>query len=950
MRFYENLAYIQRNRLPQRAYYIPEGEGVYTSLNGEWDFKYYARDFEEEENVSVWDKIPVPSCWQTEGYEPPYYTNINYPYPVDPPYVPDDNPMGVYKREFVISASGCRHYVILEGVSSNAELFINGAFAGYTQGSHLQAEFDITDFVKTGKNIILIKVRKWCSGSYFEDQDFFRMNGIFRDVYLLSRPEGHIKDISIETEENRILVKTDAAAKISLFDKGKLLSKKEADGVCEFTVENPTLWNAEKPYLYELVFECKGEVIKRKIGFVTYSIDNRGAFLVNGVAVKLKGINHHDTHPTKGWCMNDEDILADLRAMKRLNINTIRTSHYPPAPKFLDYCDALGFYVILETDMEYHGFDFMIEDAADVAHRNKFKDWIGSDPEWFEAHMERMVRAYMRDRNHTSIFSWSTGNESGHCEWHYEMIKYLKSVDKKRLVHCEGASYNSNWYPEFYSRPDIYSRMYPMLSDVEKYALDPSKPLPYLCCEYAHAMGNGPGGLDDYWELIYKYPKLIGGCIWEWADHTVLVNGVPMYGGDFGEATHDGNFCCDGLVFHDRSFKSGSYSAKHAYQGMKCEIDASTVFVENRYDFTNLNEYNFKYTVEVDGEVVEEKNLSLDIAPKCKGKFEIKLPKRCKMGAFIICRLFDAEGYEVAVDQLALAVACEKEEKNAANVSFAENANEISATVAAVTYTVSKRYGELSSIRVGDKELLFERARLTVTRAPTDNECYIKQKWYKDFNNYCEGLDRRCSKCYSVDVCENKITVKGSLSGISRQPFLRYTLVYSFYSDGTMKMALSANVREDCIWLPRLGFEFRLPYDADEFTYYGRGPYENYCDQKSHAPIGLYKSTADAEYVNYIMPQEHGNHTDTKLVSISGGLSFAAENPFEFNLSRYNAEALTPASHISELKPNDFITLRIDYKNSGLGSNSCGPALEEKYRLSEKRIENFEFTVAPFKN
>ena len=946
MRFYEDLTHIQENRLPQRAYYIPEGEGAYTLLNGTWDFKFYERDFDEDCEISAWDKTPVPSCWQCEGYEPANYSNINFPHPVDPPYVPDENPMGVYRRDFEIFDTGKRHYIVFEGVGSNAELFINGRYVGYTQGSHLQAEFDISDFVTAGKNTILVKVRKWCSGSYLEDQDFFRMNGIFRDVYLLSRPVGHIRDIDIKTEDNKILVKTDAEAKISLFDSGRLIAASNATE-CELTVENPTLWNAEKPYLYELVFECAGEIIKRKIGFVTYTVAENGAFLVNGVSVKLKGINHHDTHPTKGWCMSEEDILTDLRAMKKLNINTIRTSHYPPTPKFLDFCDEMGFYVVLETDMEYHGMEPMTNISRDKSRQDRFADWIGAQPEWYEAHIERMVRAYMRDRNHTSIFAWSNGNESGHCPWHIEMLKYIKSVDKRRLVHSERASYFSIFYPEFYAHPDMYSRMYLSVEECEKYANDPSKPLPLFLCEYAHAMGNGPGGLDDYWELIYKYPKFIGGCIWEWADHTVLVDGVPMYGGDFNEATHDGNFCSDGLVFYDRSFKSGTLSAKHAYQGMKCTIDGSTVCVENRYDFTNLKEYTFKYSVEVDGKSIEENTLTLDIAPKCKEKFEITLPKSAKLGAFVTCKLFNSEGYEVAMDQLELDVPCEREEKALGTVTFAEDAHNITAAVADTVYTVSKHHGELASIKKNGEELLADRVKLTVMRAPIDNERYVKSKWYKDDANVCEGFDRLFNKCYSAEITDNAITVSGSLSGISRQPFFRYTLTYAFAADGTLKMTLNGDVRRDCFWLPRLGFEFRLPESADRFSYFGRGPYENYSDSKSHTSIGFYESTADAEYVNYIMPQEHGNHTDTRLVSVEKNLTFTAEKPFEFNVSRYTALTLARAKHVNEIKPSDFITVRIDYKNSGVGSHSCGPELSEKYRLDEKKIENFEFTLIP---
>jgi len=440
MRFYENLEHIKENRMPQRAYYIPENEGAYTLLNGIWNFKYYEADFLEEKDIEKWESTEVPSCWQLKGFGNPNYSDTAYPYPVDAPFVPDENPLGIYMREFEIKNADNRHYIVFEGVSSNLQLFINGKYVGYTQGSHLQAEFDITDFVNEGKNTVLAKVRKWCSGSYLEDQDFFRFNGIFRDVYVLSRPEGHIRDINIKAKKGKISVDFEGKAKLSLIDKGAVLHCVESDGSAEFTVEDYKEWNAEKPYLYDIVFEYNGEVIRQKIGFVEYTVNEESAFCVNGVPVKLKGVDHHDTHPEKGWYMSDEDFLNDLKLMKKLNINTIRTSHYPPAPKFLNMCDEMGFYVMLETDLETHGFVRRIPKAPGYDMIEGADIWPGNLPEWKESFMDRMERAYNRDKNHASIFSWSTGNESGHCPNHYEMIKYIRKVDPDRLVHCEDAS------------------------------------------------------------------------------------------------------------------------------------------------------------------------------------------------------------------------------------------------------------------------------------------------------------------------------------------------------------------------------------------------------------------------------------------------------------------------------------------------------------------------------
>ena len=947
MRFYEDLTQITKNRQPQRAYYIPENTGAYQLLNGTWKFRYYDADFLEEDSITQWDTIPVPSCWQLYGYERPNYTNVNYPYPVDPPYVPDENPMGVYMRTFSVENMQNRHYIVFEGVSSNLELYINGQYVGYSQGSHLQAEFDITDYVHAGTNEVLAKVRKWCSGSYLEDQDFFRFNGIFRDVYLLSRPEGHIRDIHIKTEDDRILVGFDGSAEVSLYDGDKLLDTCRAEGKAVFTVKEPVKWNAENPYLYDVVFSYRDEIIRQKIGFVVYNIDENSAFCVNGVPVKLKGVNHHDTHPEKGWCMSDADILRDLQLMKKLNINTIRTSHYPPTPKFLDFCDELGFYVMLETDLETHGFTCRTPSADGYDMVEHPGAWPCSRPEWQESYIERMARAYHRDKNHSCIFSWSTGNESGHGPNHYEMVKYLRKTDKGRLVHVEDASRASERYPEFYNRSDLYSRMYSPISFLEAYAADDSKPLPFFLCEYAHAMGNGPGEIVDYWDVIYRHPKLIGGCIWEWTDHTVLVDGVPKYGGDFNELTHDENFCADGLVFHDRSFKAGALNAKAAYQNMQCHLEDGMLKVTNLFDFTNLSAYTFQYVCVADGEILEEKTMKLDIAPKASVKLPYLQVAECKFGAYMNCYLYDASGYEVAMVQLDQGAVCKKLPVPEEAAVIHETKDAFIAEGDGFCYTLSKHYGQLTSMTKNGVEQLTDRVQLTVMRAPTDNERKVQNFWYKDTEDWhAEGFDRLFHKCYCCSCAGNTVTVEGALSAISRTPFFRYQASYTFFADGSVKVSLSGNVREDCIWLPRLGFEFKTPHEKDTFRYFGRGTAENYCDMYHHAPMGFYESTADKEYVNYIMPQEHGNHTGVKLLQMKEGFTFQADTAFECNVSHYSAMGLMRANHIDEIQKEDATIIRIDYKNSGLGSNSCGPELQEKYRLSEKQIENFEFYIS----
>lgn len=943
MRKYENLNFISENREKQRAYYIPSG---YTLLNGEWDFKFYNADYEEEYIEKEWGKISVPSCWQMCGYENPNYTNVAYPFPYDPPFVPDKNPMGVYRRNFHVSDTNRETYIVFEGVSSCMELFVNDKYVGYSQGSHLQAEFNISDFVKEGENTVLVKVRKWCSGSYLEDQDFFRFNGIFRDVYLLSRPKGHIKDIKIETENNKIIINFEGKAEITLLDGERELGKVCAEGKAEFEVENPVLWNAEKPYLYELLFEYEGEVISQKVGFVTYSIGKDYEFLVNGVEVKLKGVNHHDTHPANGWCMTDEDILKDLTLMKKLNINTVRTSHYPPSPKFLNMCDEMGIYVMLETDLETHGAQSREAGGKgfDILENNL---WPCTNPDWEPSFLDRMERAYQRDKNHASIFSWSTGNESGHEKNHLKMMEYIRENDKKRLIHCEDASRASEFNekcPHYFDRPDMHSRMYEDVAGMEKKAKDENFKKPYFLCEYAHAMGNGPGDVWDYWNVIYKHKKLIGGCIWEWADHTVLVDGVPKYGGDFeGELTHDKNFCADGMVFYDRTFKAGTLEIKAVYQNIDCTLSGESLKVLNRHSFTNLNEYTFKYEIKVDGTVFEEKELVLEAEPFKEAEIKLNLPKKCSLGAFVNCYLYDKDNYEVALCQIEIPVSVEKEENKAALLVGKEENGNIIFEGEGFKYTFSKHLGTFVSLIKCGEENLLEPLKITAMRAPIDNERRIYQKWYWSDSWQSENLDRIFSKVYSADVKGGEITVSGSIAGVSRTPFLRYTAVYNVYENGEIKVSLSGKVKEECTFLPRLGFEFKMPKNKSQFKYFGMGPYENYCDMYRGSTIDFYESSAEDEYVNYIFPQEHGNHIKTKELEICGGLKFKSDN-MEFNVSRYTAKDLMDAAHINELPENDFTNLRIDYKNSGVGSNACGPELLPKYRLDEKEIW-FEFCI-----
>ena len=940
MRIYENLQKTSENRLRGRSWYIPENSGFFP-LNGEWRFVFFENG-DKAGDIEEWGNIEVPSCWQTKGYEAPNYTNINYPFPCDPPYVPDMNPVGIYERSFTLDDGSRDTYLVFEGVSSHAEVYINGKYVGYTQGSRLMAEFDISEYVSSGTNSIRVYVRKWCCGSYLEDQDAFRYNGIFRDVYILSRPHGHIFDLDIRTEGDRVICTADAEFTAELYD-GEILiaSSVSAGKKAEFTVEAPRLWTAETPELYTVKFYAAGETITRRFGFRTIEISKDYELLINGTPVKLKGVNHHDTHPEKGWTMSEEDIVRDLKLMKQLNINTVRTSHYPPSPKFLDYCDELGFYVILETDIETHGF---VRRHANVSYGYDVDsmDWPCANPEWNKEFVERMERAYERDKIHTSVIMWSTGNESGYGENQHAMIEWLKKRDSVRLAHAEDASRKGT--PD---NTDVFSMMYPSVEQIEGMAEGDDIKQPVFMCEYAHAMGNGPGGIWDYWNAIYAHKKLIGGCIWEWADHVFLVNGVQKYGGDFpGELTHDGNFCCDGMVFSDRGLKPGSLEIKNTYAPFRIRWENGNLILKNCFDFTSFDGYNFEYDITVDGKSIEKKIVRLNTKPGDEFMLtpSVQLPPTCRLGCYITVRMTDRDGAELGCLQENLGVEAEPVAAAAQPLSLTEGEFEITAEGQNFKYILSKQTGMFSSIIINGEEQLAGVSRLSYYRAPTDNDRNVRALW--DRTNIWQGENLDCvfTKIYSCRVDNSRVVFDASSAGVSRKPFFRFELSYEFYENGSVTVSLGGKIRENVIWLPRLGFEFELPFEKDRFTYFGNGPAESYCDMAHHGTVGWHGSDAESEYVNYVRPQEHGNHTACKRLEIENSLKFAADN-MEIAVLHHSIEAIDKAEHTDELVKSDKTHVRIDYKMSGIGSNSCGPALDEKYRLDEKDI-SFKFILS----
>jgi beta-galactosidase len=1002
-RHWENPGLLQVNREPARAYYIPYADAAtaktgkrgrspyYLTLNGMWKFRYHAsvlrvQDGFQDEHADVgdWDDLLVPSCWQTSGYDQLHYTNLKYPIPCDPPYVPDDNPAGAYVREFNLPDdwAGKRQYVVFEGVNSCFYLWVNGAYVGFSKGSRVPAEFDITTYVRCGANRLAVLVLKWCDGTYLEDQDLWRYSGIFRDVYLLAREPAHIRDVfnrqtlSDDYKRATLDIELDTTGRLDVAaelrdPQGRTVATGSAAvdgrGTITLAVDEPLLWNAEQPHVYDLYLSAGGETIRFPVGFRRIAVAD-GVFQVNGRPVKLKGVNRHDSHPQLGQTIPLNHMIRDLNLMKRHNINTIRTSHYPNDPRFLDLCDEYGFYVVDEADLECHGIGAAESWAEGAFHK------LTANPAWKDAFVDRAVRMVERDKNHPSVIIWSMGNESGYGVNHIAMAEWTRSRDPSRLVHYEGAAAIYKGNPNT-DALDVESRMYPSVEWVAEYGTNPDNKKPLFLCEYSHAMGNGPGDLKEYWDVIYSYPNLMGGCVWEWCDHgirTTTPDGREYfaYGGDFGDMPNDGNFCIDGLVTPDRKPHTGLLELKQVIAPVVAEADdlaAGRIRVTNRYDFIDLSHVALHWKVEQDGELVSQGLIeTLDIGPHDSKIVTIdgQLPPGTRGDAYDLTLSFRLKretrwadfGYEIAFAQFALPVA--KAEAGAADARASLRTPAISVREEGALLVIEgfdfrhqfdRNAGAFVGISKRGVEMLHGPTAFAIWRAPTDNDMYIKKKWIE------EGFDRATTKVYhsewkKVGESEVEIRVSFSLGGYYRYPFLHAEAVWRVSAAGEIALRVEANVREELEFLPRFGLRLTMPKGNEEVEYVGFGPHESYIDKRRSVRRGKYVLRVDDLFENYIHPQENGSRFGTEWAIVSNeqgmGLKFASPGGFSFNASHYTPEDLTAARHDYELKRRDETIVHLDYKMSGVGSNSCGPQLLEPYRFQEKRFA-FELTITP---
>ena len=990
--YHEDISKLHVNMMERRSYYVPfvdtteainikdrNKQKNFFLLNGKWKFNYFdslqlIKEFNDINEINLSDTIEVPSVWQLNGYDYNQYTNVKYPIPYNPPFVPKNNPCAIYKKEFdlEIQPNKYDYNINFEGVDSCFYFWINGMFVGYSQISHSISEFDVTNFLVNGKNTITVLVLKWCDGTYFEDQDKFRMSGIFRDVYILKRAKSRIVDykitptidVSAKTGKLNIEILSiigNPNIKYTLLNPNNdtISSGNIDNNNLQIDIKEVELWSAESPSLYTLLIETENEVIKERIGMREVKIED-SILKINNTPIKLKGVNHHDSTPSTGYVVTYDDIIVDLKLMKECNINSIRTSHYPKSPIFYELCDEYGFYVMNEADIETHG----VVELYGAGYLDNY-NMIADDKTYKNVIIDRIDSSIVPFKNRSCIFMWSLGNESGFGVNFESGAKYAKELDPTRAVHYEGAYYASKERKNDFSNLDVISRMYPSTDEIKDYFKNGiDKPL--ILCEYAHAMGNGPGGLTDYDELIQKYDQFAGAYVWEWCDHAILIkeyeNGKKVYGygGDFGEKNHDGNFCVDGLVYPDRRPHTGLLEYKNINRPIRAlEFDQANkkVKLKNMLDFKNVSEFlDVTYTLCLDDKVILSNKLILkSLKAKEEKWYDLKISN---LPVGIITILFEysiksnntlyKKGIVLGHDQFII----KNEAENIASVKkltkinnteekfYIEGTlNEIKIMNSNFNYIYNKNTATFAFIKSLEEVFIDAPMEFTIWRAPTDNDRKIKNHWID------AGFNQITTNVYNTEIkeCSNKVEIVSYLNLIPpyREKVLDLTVTWSIYSCGLINCDIKANKNMKTPFLPRFGVQLKLNKSYEDVSYFGFGPYENYIDKNSCCYLGRFNSKVSEMHEDYIKPQENGSHHFCREVSInnnSGKIYILSENDFAFNASHFSIEQLTNKTHNFLLHEEDSTYLIIDYKQSGIGSNSCGPDLAEEYRLNEEEF------------
>ncbi len=997
-RYYENLEVLHEGTMPARAYYMPASKRMdylvehrehsdrVQFLNGLWKFCYYEsiyavkdRFYEPGYDTSDFDTLNVPGVWQMAGYDAHQYTNIKYPFPFDPPFVPQDIPCGayVYDFEYQTDQQAPRAYLNFEGVDSCFYVWLNGTCIGYSQVSHATSEFDVTQALVEGTNTLAVLVLKWCDGSYLEDQDKLRMSGIFRDVYLLRRPKHAVRDYRIETltkdKRGRIqcsfsYMEQPVDTTVSVYDgKNNMVAsgKVQADRI-SLEVIQPDLWSAESPNLYTVVIETQDETITDYTGFRTIEIRDKVIYL-NGQKIKFHGVNRHDCDPVTGAAVSMPQVIKDLTMMKQHNFNAIRSSHYPNAPYFYQLCDRYGFMVIDEADIEAHG-PFMLYYKEDTDY-NRFKGWnaqIADNPAWERSILDRVRSMVQRDKNRPCILIWSMGNESAYgCNFE-KALRWTREFDPGRLTQYESARYRNYDVTYDYSDLDLYSRMYPSFPEMEAY-LKKDAGKPFLLVEYCHAMGNGPGDLEDYFWVIQSDDKMCGGFVWEWCDHAVYAgtadNGKAkyLYGGDFGETLHDGNFCVDGLVYPDRTPHTGLLEYKNVHRPARVVYyhePSKELKLHNYLDFTDLKDYAvIDYEVTCDGVCVDAGSIpSFSVLPHQEAvtTLDITVPNSGRAYLRIIYRHLGAsplipEGYVLGFDEILLVNA---DPRNQTAVKWlypvigTDAAIDVTETDDAVllrgkdfTYTYNRKNGLFARVNYAGREYLDQPMEINLWRAPTDNDMYIKQEWEKA--RYKEAYTR----AYETVVKQSKdgVAIMGTLSvcAASVQRIMDIKAVWNVDYNGGIRMTMDVVRNTELPVLPRYGIRLFLSGQLEDVSYYGYGPTESYRDKHQATAHGLYRANVAHMHEDYLRPQENGSHFDCDYVALCAGaygIAAVSEQRFSFNASVYTQEELEKKKHHFALEKSGSTVLCLDYALNGIGSNSCGPEVLERYCFDDAQF------------
>lgn len=991
--FHEDPKKLHVNTEPNRNYFVPfsddtspfearESSNRFLNLDGIWNFQFYDSFSDIEDDfldISYSETITVPSNWQLYGYDKPMYLNIRYPIVYNPPYVPDQNPVGLYQRKFNVDLSdGFERFLNFEGVDSCFYLYINNEFVGYSQVTHMTSEFNITKYLVNGENSITVMVLKWCDGTYLECQDKWRMSGIIRDVYILSRPKERIENYRMITKLNQnynsvnieLTIKANTQVKAKLFDAedNLLLESYVKDEKVNFKIKSPVLWNAEKPYLYKLILKTNHEIIGERIGVRNIKVEN-GCVFINGVAIKFKGVNRHDSNPLTGAYVSKEQMLEDLLLMKQHNINAIRASHYPNAPVFLQLCDELGFYLINEADIEAHG---SVEASHTTDNNGDYSGiaLVANIKEYEKAILDRIDLMISRDINRPSVIFWSMGNESGYSKTFEKAAKLIKAVDSTRLVHYQSIHELEGVEKAISNEEtlDVVSTMYTSTDWISTcFLTNQSEKRPLVLCEYCHSMGNSPGDLEDYWKLFYSNDRLCGGFVWEWCDHGIDIgraeNGKTMYayGGDYNEPLHDGNFCIDGLVYPDRTPHTGLKEVKNVYRPLRINpiyIDKGVYEFVNTYDFTELSEMlECRYEVTEGGKIIISDEI--DIVLPAKSKKFISIPKLAGLSGkslyvrFICTQKKDTcwakRGSTVSFEQFTIQKTVRQllPMQSNSQIDFMENIQSIDIVGKNFTYSIDKRTGLFSKMQFNGIKLVERPMEFNAFRAPTDNDCAVKNDWYK-FH-----LNELITKIYSTNVTKGEdcieVTIHLALGWFAyHNTFDLINKIY-VYNSGQVKISSNVKVADKRPYLPRFGLRMFMDNSFSNVEYYGYGSVESYIDKHRASYKGIFKQKVCEMHEDYIKPQENSSHFGCEYVKIGNDklcLKFESEEDFSFNASEYSQEELSKKAHNYELEKSGYSILCVDYKQSGIGSTSCGPFLAEKYQLKSKNF-NLIFLISP---